>query len=110
MLNLIVLMLFRFSDAVRAAQTLDFLPSQPSHVPEKSKSLQSADSSLVRILPDVLQMYARAVVKQYEENPTNPKPTHQIAALAALARNVPPPFVVGKDVFRELTTLERRLM
>lgn len=103
----------RFSDAVSAVQNLDFLPTQsstPSSVADKCKSLQSADSSLIRILPDVLQVYAWAVVKQYEENPTNPKPTQQIAELAALSRNVPPPFAIGKDVFRELTGLERRLL
>lgn len=94
--------LFRFSEAVNGAQKLRFIPFQSSEAEEKANCLKFVDKSLSYVLSDLLLIYVKALVSKYQENPMNPNPSDQLAGIAAFARLVPPPFVVAKEVFREI--------
>ncbi|GMH40383.1 hypothetical protein BSKO_08287 [Bryopsis sp. KO-2023] len=100
----------RFPDAVGCANSISFFPSSRCEVATKVEYLKSVDHALVHILSDVLRVYATALVKKYEENTGDDNPSERISALVAFARIVPPPFVVGKEVFKELEALSSKVL
>lgn len=57
------------------------------------------------VLSDLLQIYVKALVERYHENPRNKNPSKQLTAIAAFARQAPPRFMIGKEVFKEIVSL-----